>query len=107
MPPEKNMEQETGIEPSKSCTQKSNNLHPSVAQNPAQSNTSKDNDSPSDDKTITPPGQEKCTFLHSKCVTGVHQNSPELDIVIKAWPDLSEKAKKKIMAMVAQVKRGQ
>ncbi len=96
----------TGLETPRATSQNSDNSKTETPQNPAQSNTSKDKASPPDDKTIPTPGQEKDTLLHSKSAIRVHQDSlrlmPELDFIIKVWPDLSNEVRETIMAMVTK-----
>ena len=94
----------TGLENVHASEQKLLNSDSSLAQNSAESNTSKDKTYPGEDKSDATSIQEKDTLLHEKCAISVHQNSPELELIIKAWPNLSEKAKKKIMAIIAKVK---
>jgi len=76
MPPLNKSERETGIKPSNSSKQKSNNSNPSLAYNSAKSNTTKGETTLSDSKTATIPEQEKQAFLHPNCAAGVHQKYP-------------------------------
>jgi len=100
------MVEDKGIEPAQASEQKSFNSRTNVAQNSAQLNTNKCKASPIDDKIIPPPGQEKHAFLHSKRAISVHQNffplSPELELIIKAWPSLRQKVRDKIMGIILQ-----
>ena len=100
----------TGFEPVHSNSQKLNNTRTKIPQNSAESNTRGGEATAPDDKTPTTPEQEKDTFLHSKCAISVHQNylplSAELELVIKAWPDLSNEIKEKILAMITKKEEG-
>lgn len=98
----------TGLEPIHASEQRCDNSLTKLAQNSTKSNSSEGNATPTEDKTITTPGQEKDTFLHSKCAISVHQNSlrltPDLELIIKAWPDLSDEVRGKIMEMISKMK---
>jgi len=94
----------TGFESMPPTLQKSHNTQTNIPQNSAKSNTSEGEATAPDDKTITTPEQEKDTLLHSKCAISVHQNSlqltPELELIIKSWPDLSNEVREKILAII-------
>ena len=97
--------EEAGFETAHSNSQKLNNARTKIPQNSTESNSSTENETASNDKTITTPEQEKDTLLHKKCATGVHQNSlrfaRELELVIKTWPDLSDEARETIISIIS------
>jgi hypothetical protein len=95
----------SGFESVSPTSPESHNTQTDIPQNPTESDSSAKKETAQNDKTITTPEQEKDTLLHEKCATGVHQNSlrfaRELELVIKAWPDLSVEARETIMSIIS------
>ena len=98
--------EEAGFESACSSSPKSHNIQTKIPQNSAESNTSGGEATAPDDKFLTTPEQEKDTLLHEKCALSVHQNflplAREPELIIKAWTELDEEVKQKILKMISK-----
>lgn len=94
----------TGLENVRAPEQKLLNSDTSLAQNSTESNTSTSNKTPQNDKTPPTSEQEKTLFCAQSVLQLCTIITPELELIIKTWPDLSDEVRQTIMAMIATKK---
>ena len=86
--------------------QNPDNSHTETPQTFAESGSAQGAQIRPEDSSDTPSEHYPDTSLHKKCALCVHKNSlplaRELELVIKAWPDLSVEARGKIMSIISK-----